>query len=302
MYFFVELGAQASGYWQLFIQSFVEYWNYLYGEITNPSWHNYFYWLIGVSVFFYGLELIAPYREKNKFLKRDFWLDSFYMFFNFFLFSLVGFYAISNVFTEFFNDLLASFGITNWVALTIADWPVLVQLLALFVLRDFIQWNVHRFLHYNPHLWEFHKVHHSVTELGFASHLRFHWMETVVYRSLEYIPLGMIGFGIDDFFAVHILALSIGHFAHSNLDVSIGPLRYIFNNPRFHVWHHARSFPGKHGVNFALSLSLWDWLFGTAYLPADRKATDLGIPDGKNFPQGFWGQISYPFLSSQGDD
>jgi sterol desaturase/sphingolipid hydroxylase (fatty acid hydroxylase superfamily) len=105
----------------------------------------------------------------------------------------------------------------------------------------------------------------------------------------------MIGFGFNEFFVVHISVSAIGHFAHSNLDISIGPFKYIFNNPQFHVWHHAKKFPGKYGVNFGLSLSLWDWLFNTAYLPAHKKAKELGIPDDKDFPKGFFGQIVYPF-------
>ncbi len=299
MFFTIDLGQEVSDYWILFLSSFSDYWNYLVGEMTNPSWHNYFYWLIGLSLFFYSLELFFPYRHKHRFLKKDFWLDVFYMFFNFFLFSLIGFYAVSNVFNALFNDFLGSLGITNWVALNVATLPILGQLGLLFVIRDFIHWNVHRLLHKIPLLWEFHKVHHSVEELGFASHLRFHWMENVVYRTLEYIPLGMIGFGIDDFFAVHIIALGIGHFAHSNLNISIGPFQYIFNNPQFHVWHHAKAFPGKYGVNFGLSLSLWDYVFNTAYLPSDKKARELGIPDNKNFPTDFWGQILYPFIQKK---
>jgi AraC-like DNA-binding protein len=62
-------------------------------------------------------------------------------------------------------------------------------MLLLFLVRDFVQWNVHRLLHRAPRLWEFHKVHHSVQQMGFAAHLRYHFMENIVYRTLEYIPL-----------------------------------------------------------------------------------------------------------------
>ncbi|MDX5419549.1 MAG: sterol desaturase family protein, partial [Hymenobacteraceae bacterium] len=175
-------------YWNIFTSSFSDYGSYLWREMLHPSWGNYFYWLLGISLFFWLLEIVLPWRKGQAKIRQDFWLDGFYMFFNFFLFSLVGFNAISNIGVKAFNDFLALFGIQNLVAFEIQSRPVWAQLLTLFVLRDFIQWNVHRLLHRSDFLWRFHKVHHSVQQMGFAAHLRFHWGETVVYRTLEYIP------------------------------------------------------------------------------------------------------------------
>lgn len=281
--------------WEIFIGSFKDYGGYLFHEITTLSWNNYFYWLIAISVFFFLLEWFFPWRKDQDRIRPDFWLDGFYMFFNFFLFSLIGFYAVSNVFVHWFNSLLATFGVHNLVMIRISSWPVWAQLAALFIARDFIHWNVHRLLHRIPALWEFHKVHHSVKAMGFASHLRYHWMENVVYRALEYVPLGMIGFGIQEFFVVHIVALAIGHFNHSNIRVKLGLLKYIFNNPQMHTWHHAKKCPSrfKYGVNFGISLSIWDFLFGTAYLTKDAKQVELGVDGDETFPTTFWTQIRH---------
>jgi sterol desaturase/sphingolipid hydroxylase (fatty acid hydroxylase superfamily) len=133
--------------------------------------------------------------------------------------------------------------------------------------------------------------------MGFAAHLRFHWMETVVYRSIEYIPLAMIGFGIDDFFIVHIFTLAVGHFNHSNLRVRLGPLKYIFNNPQMHIWHHMKNFPPEHpkGVNFGLTLSIWDYLWGTDHIPHSGRDIKLGFPDVEHFPKSFWKQVTHGF-------
>jgi sterol desaturase/sphingolipid hydroxylase (fatty acid hydroxylase superfamily) len=291
-------------YIDIFFTSFRDYANYFYSEITTLRWNNYFYWLIGVSLFFFLLEWWRPWRKNQFVIKQDFWLDVFYMFFNFFLFSLIGYYAISNVFVEGFNQLLASFGIRNTVAFEIDSWPGWAQLLTLFIVRDFIHWNVHRLLHRVPFLWEFHKVHHSAHQLGFATHLRFHWMETVVYRTLEYIPLGMIGFGIQEFFFVHIIATSIGHFNHSNIWVPLGPLKYVFNNPQMHAWHHAKDFPEPHryGVNYGISLSLWDYLFRTAYIPHNGRDIQLGYPGDEDMPHGFWKQALFPFTRQKREE
>lgn len=290
-------------YWQTIEEAYTGYAEYLLHEITHPGWHNYFYWLTGISLLFLVLELAKPWHntEKGPF-RRDFWLDLFYMYFNFFLFSLVVFNAASDVGVKLFNDFLASFGVENLVAIEVASWAPWVQLLVLFVFRDFIHWWVHRLLHRVPFLWEFHKVHHSVKEMGFAAHLRFHWMENVVYRGLEYIPLAMIGFGIDDFLIVHLIALAIGHWNHSNVNVDIGPLRYIFNNPRFHIWHHSRDLTlgERYGVNYAISLSVWDYLFGTAVVPHDGKDIALGFPGDEEFPSDFVSQNLHGFRRGGG--
>lgn len=278
------------------LNSYSGYYNYLVNEILYPSWHNYFYWLLGLSIIVWMLELIFPWRKQQSAFRKDFWLDGFYMFFNFFLFSLIGFNAISNIGVDLFNSFLKVVGINNLVAINIAAFPKWSQFLIMFVIADFIQWNIHRLLHRNKYLWEFHKVHHSVIEMGFAAHLRFHWMETVIYKSLQYIPLAMLGFGIQDFFIIHIIAVAIGHLNHANLKLTYGPLKYILNNPVMHLWHHAKDLPkGSYGVNYGLSLSIWDYIFKTAYIPNNNANEPLGFNDIEKFPKNFIKQEVYPF-------
>lgn len=283
-------------YWELFLKSFSDYANYLYFELFNVSWHNYLYWLIGLSLVVWAIELAFPWRKNQAPFRKDFWLDTFYLFFNFFLFSLIGFNAISNIAVALFNDFLSSIGLKNTIAINLAALPVWSQFVLMFIIADFIQWNIHRLLHRNKYLWEFHKVHHSVQEMGFAAHLRFHWMETVIYKTIQYIPLAMLGFGIQDFFIIHIIALAIGHLNHANLKITYGPLKYLLNNPVMHLWHHAKSLPkGSYGVNFGLSLSLWDYLFKTAYIPNENENEPLGFDEMEKFPKTFINQELYPF-------
>jgi sterol desaturase/sphingolipid hydroxylase (fatty acid hydroxylase superfamily) len=276
--------------------SYIGYFNYLKNEMLYPSWHNYFYWLLALSLLVWLLEVVFPWRKEQSIVRKDFWLDGFYMFFNFFLFSLILFNAISNVGVNFFNQFIALFGIRNVISFHIQQWPIWCQYLLMFILADFIQWNIHRLLHKNKYLWEFHKVHHSVQEMGFAAHLRFHWMESVIYKTIQYIPLAMIGFGIQDFFIIHIIAVAIGHLNHANIKLTYGPLKYILNNPVMHLWHHARHLPeGRYGVNFGLSLSIWDYLFKTAYIPNENGSEPLGFDDLEQFPTSFIKQEIYPF-------
>ena len=284
-----------TGYFNIIIDSFSGYWNYLREAILYPSWHNYLYWLIGLSFFCWMLEIVFPWRKDQPVFRKDFWLDGFYMFFNFFIFSLVGYNALSNVGVKAFNDFIGWFGWRNLVALDIQSLPVWAQLLILLVVKDFIDWNVHRLLHRNSKLWEFHKVHHSVEQMGFAAHLRYHWMETIVYRTIEYIPLAMIGFGIHDFIIVHIFTIAVGHLNHSNVSLPLGPLKYLFNSSRMHIWHHAKNLPSPYGANFGLTLSCWDHVFGTVYWPGNGRDEPLGFNHSEYLPKTFFTQMVYPF-------
>ncbi|MEP7269234.1 MAG: sterol desaturase family protein [Saprospiraceae bacterium] len=284
-------------YWELFYNSFIGYANYLWHEIWNPHWGNYFYWLIFVSALVYCLELLFPWRKNQRPIREDFWLDTFYMFFNFFIFGMIGYIAVSDVVSKAFNDFLAHvFGIRNLVAINIAQLPRWAQLFTLFIVRDFVQWNTHRLLHWSPWLWKFHKVHHSVREMGYAAHLRYHFMETIVYRSIEYLPLAMIGFGIKDFIIVHLFTLLVGHFNHANIKIPLGPLKYIFNSPQMHIWHHAKDLPqGSYGVNYGLTLSIWDYLFHTVWMPKDGRDIKLGFDGVDQYPHNFLKQVIKPF-------
>ncbi|MEM9985415.1 MAG: sterol desaturase family protein [Bacteroidota bacterium] len=212
-----------SNYWDIFLQGYRGYANYLWKEISFqvPFLHNYFWMLVTVSGFFFLLQILRPWREEQKKFRQDFWLDFFYMFFNFFLFSLVIYQAASGVVVNLFNDgIKALVGFDLQANNPMRVWPKWGILLTGFLIRDFVQWWIHRLLHASPRLWEFHKVHHSVAEMGFAAHLRYHWMENVVYRTLEYIPLALLGVGLHDFFLIHIFTLAWGHYNHANLSVN----------------------------------------------------------------------------------
>ena len=287
-------------YVELTVGAFQGYASYLWSAILNPSWDNYFYYLILLSLLVWAVEIIVPWRKNQPILRKDFWQDAFYMFFNFFLFSLVAYNALSSIGVQLYNDFLALFGITNLVAIQINAWPIWSQFLLLFLLADFIQWVVHILLHRVTWMWQFHKVHHSVTQMGFAAHLRFHFMETIFYKTALYLPLTMIGFGIDDLFLLHAFNILIGHINHANINISWGPLKYVLNNPVMHIWHHAKDLPEdrKFGMNYGISLSIWDYVFGTAYIPSDGRDIELGFEEVEEYPEGFVGQMKEPFVKN----
>ena len=283
-----------------------EYKNYatfLWKELTHYHWNNYFLWLILISVFVFLLELIFPWRKDQPKIRKDFWLDFFYMFFNIFLFQLIIFRVAATLSFDGVVLLLKSLNLEFLIADRVGGLPLWSQLLILFIVRDFTHWNVHRLLHRVPFLWNFHKVHHSVKQMGFAAHLRFHWMESVVYNTIQFLPLALLGFTLDNFIIVYVITILIGHLNHANFYLPLGPFKYILNNPQMHIWHHSRKIPDgfKYGVNYGLSLSLWDYIFRSASIPSNGRDVELGFEGDENFPRSFSGQIVYGFGKGSGE-
>lgn len=285
--------------WNTFIGAFANYGSYVWKEITFQTdvWYvNYFWMLTALSLGVLLLEALFPWRKNQKLFRKDFWLDAFYMYFNFYIFNLIIFVAFSETTKQLFGNLVPG-GVSSLVLYDTKQLPYVVQLLVFFVALDFIQWVTHRILHRVEFLWQFHQVHHSVQEMGFAAHLRYHWMENVVYSPMKYIIMMIIGnFGPQDAFIVHYVTIAIGHINHANLNVSYGPLKYVFNNPKMHIWHHSKELPNerRYGVNFGISLSLWDYIFKTNYIPKDGRDIPLGFDGIEDFPKTFTEQVIYP--------
>ncbi len=262
-----------------------------------PWYTNYFWGLIVISLVVWTLEILFPWRKNQSIFRKDFWLDAFYMFFNFFLFSI----AISG-FYKLLEKVFLDVGITS-KSLAIIDfstWPIWGQLLVFFIVLDFVQWFTHILLHKYSFLWQFHKVHHSVKEMGFAAHLRYHWMENILYKPLKTFGVMILGgFEPEQAYIVHFMAITIGHFNHSNIKITWGPFKYILNNPVMHLYHHAYELPkGTYGVNFGISLSIWDYLFKTNYIPEDSGTIELGFKGDDKFPKDFIHQNMEGFKKS----
>lgn len=287
-------------YFDAFVNAFTGSIDWTWRMITFdvPWYNNFFYGLIAISLIVWALELAFPWRKNQKAFREDFWLDGFYMFFNFFIFAIAieGFYQL---FSLLAGDLNVS--MNTLAILDIGAFPMWSQLLIFFVVLDFVQWLTHVALHRFDWMWRFHQVHHSVKEMGFAAHLRFHWMENIFYKPLKTLGIMVIG-GLEpeQAYIIHFAAITIGHLNHANVHLTWGPLKYIFNNPVMHLWHHAYELPkGKrYGINYGISLSLWDYIFGTASIPKDDAYIKLGYPGDEKMPKTFWQQLVYGFKKS----
>ena len=285
-------------YIKLLIYKSIEVLECIFNQIlfNVPFSENYFWGLIIISLVVWIFEIIFPWRKSQKIFRKGFWIDIIYMFFNFFLFSIiiVGFY-------EAFNKLLYDLsGIaSNSIALIdLSTFSQISQLIIFFITLDFFQWLTHIMMHRFDFLWKFHKVHHSVKEMGFAAHFHYHWMENILYKPLKVFAVMLIGgFEPEQAYLIHFLTITIGHLNHSNIKLSYGAFKYIFNNPIMHLHHHASSSSNnfKTGVNFAISLSIWDYIFKTNYIPNENGDTKLGYEGDQSMAKSFFGQLFYGF-------
>ena len=267
-------------------------------EMLQTLWdtRGYLFWLLVVSASCLILERLWPWREEQRLVRPQFFQDLFWLFFN-------GHYVgilVAHLGAFLFAWAVPPIDGARSLNLVTAQ-PLWVQLSAFFLLKDFLEWGIHVLLHRVPWLWELHKLHHSIEELDWVGNFRFHWMEVVVYQGLTYFPLVVLGADGRVVLTTAVVSTLIGHLNHSNLNISWGPLRYVLNSPRMHVWHHDHDWPAarRYGVNFAICLSAWDWLFRTAYWPsADQSPTQrparLGFRGMERFPRSLLGRFFYP--------
>ena len=67
-----------------------------------------------------------------------------------------------------------------------------------------------------------------------------------------------------------------------------------------HLYHHAYTLPhGRNGVNYGISLSLWDYIFKTDYVPEDSGLIELGFEGDEHFPKTFLGQLTTGFIKER---
>ncbi len=186
---------------------------------------------------------------------------------------------------------------------------------AVAVVMDLGLFLVHRAQHRVPLLWEFHKVHHSAQALTPLTVYRMHPVDTavnlVVTSALAGVVLGAGAWALPaDARLVTVGGLDVVTFVfyvagynlrHSHVWVDWGPVvSHVFVSPAQHQIHHSVD-PRHWDRNMGFMLALWDWAFGTLYVPRGREALRFGLsadPDGGE-PRAFgsvWALLGRPLL------
>jgi len=172
------------------------------------------------------------------------------------------------------------------------EWPLFGQALLMVLAVDFLRYWLHRACHTFTPLWRLHEVHHSPDILYTLNVARFHPFEKVLHFSLDTVPFVLLGVAPEVVAAYFLFYAVNGFFQHSNLNLRYGFLNYVVGSAETHRWHHARD-PKVAYCNFGNTTIVWDLLFGTWYLPKDRRL-EIGIPD-RDYPKDFWSQMFTPF-------
>ena len=109
------------------------------------------------------------------------------------------------------------------------------------------------------------------------------------------VPLAMVGCP-ESVIALFFLTAAIhGFFQHANLQIRCGPLNWFFSMAELHRWHHS-PVTAQANHNYGQNLIVWDIVFGTRYLPADREPpSEVGLDGLPRFPQTLLGQLASPF-------
>lgn len=175
----------------------------------------------------------------------------------------------------------------------------LVATLVIVASADFCKYWAHRAHHEMKFLWPFHAVHHSAEVLTPLTVQRVHPMEPILRNVLITLGVGVVQGAMLYAFvgqltittiaganAVYFVFNALGaNFRHSHIWISYGPiLEHILISPAQHQVHHSVA-TKHHDKNYGSIFAVWDWMFGTLYIPQERETLTFGVSDGTGTPK-----------------
>jgi sterol desaturase/sphingolipid hydroxylase (fatty acid hydroxylase superfamily) len=182
---------------------------------------------------------------------------------------------------------------TGWA--TVASQAACLSLSA-----AFMGYWVHRGFHQIPLLWAFHRCHHSAESLTIFTNGRVHSLDlfactlfipvgaSVLNGAMFYLtgtPLSPKSISAVFFFDTVCLTWS-GALAHTHMRINLGWFNRIILSPVMHQIHHSAEIRHR-DKNFTVGLGVFDWVFGTLYIPKKDEVWRVGLNDdeiGENNP------------------
>lgn len=243
--------------------------------------------LLGSSLIFIFIEKLFPLRRNQPVFRAEWQTDFQHFIVNH---MIVGFVLLAtNLMVHKFFGWAASDGVRGWVG-NLNFW---VALFLIVLVADLVQYWTHRAYHEVPTLWRLHAVHHSVKSMDWMAGSRQHILELLITRTLVLAPIYVLGFSKDVIDAYIIIVGFQAVFNHCNVNVRLGPLRYLIVTPNFHHWHHSQDNEAI-DKNYAAHFAFLDYLFGTA-VKSERAWPDQYGVVGDYVPTGFLKQLKFPF-------
>ena len=241
------------------------------------------------------MERILPYRREWNRSHGDLRTDALYYVTQIFVGGL--FAPVLGMLTIILGGWLSAH-LGGWLWPT--HWPVLAQVLLASVVREFFDYWAHRSMHHFDWLWRFHATHHSAQRVYWLNATRAHPVEIAYRFSFVWVlPLAVLGVPEDVLALATVTAIVADAFQHANIAIRLGPLSWIFSIGDLHRWHHSRV-RRESDMNYGNVYIFWDVIFGTRFLPKDRKPpAQVGLGGMEAFPSGFFAQWISPFRWSQ---
>ncbi len=240
--------------------------------------------ILGTAALLILGERLWPYDRGQRFFHEGFWNDLVF-------YSLLQNYVLALVIGALIRAVDAGTGLSRLHLLS--SWPMGWQVVFFLVTHDLYIYLFHRWQHRSRFLWRLHEAHHSVQEVDWLAGARSHAFEILINQTVEFAPMLLLGAAPQVPLIKGMISAVWGMYIHSNLNVRTGRLQLLINGPEAHRWHHATDLAPP-GMNFGTKLAIWDVLFGTFYLPRDKKPTGYGLTY-VYFPKGYFRQNLFAF-------
>lgn len=274
------------GYAPLFLIGFVGAAVLLVGTGASKIWLSLL--LIAAILTSFAAEQLLPYETEWNRDQRDSWTNIAHAIVN------EGSIAISVLSLPLIASHLP--GLDVWPR----DWPLWFQLALAILIADCGITLTHFASHRYGWMWRLHAVHHAAPRLYGFNGLMKHPLHQALELTAGTTPLVIMGFGTD---IAWLLSFSVAIqllLQHSNVDMKVGPLGYVWAVAPAHRHHHIAT--AREGdVNFGLFTSLWDHVLGTFVLagrPSPR-AGELGVEGEPDYPRSYGAHLLAPFSSKR---
>lgn len=173
--------------------------------------------------------------------------------------------------------------------------PLVLQVALAVAVADLGAYLAHRWMHASHLGWAIHAVHHSPPGLSVLASARSHPLNAALTFAAETGPLLLLGIPPEALALWSVLKATNGMLQHANIAYARSPLEAVLATPEAHRWHHSVHLD-ESNTNFGNTTLLWDRLFGSLHLPADRRpGTTLGIA-GDHIADGYLAHLAAPFL------
>jgi len=238
----------------------------------------------------FGLEQVLPYRHDWSLRgDRDMWRDLGHAV----LYTSIGGNAAQIVFLSGFLLGLSRLGFADGFRMWPVNSPLLMQIVAVVLLGDLLEYWYHRLAHTLPWLWPLHAIHHTPVRLNVLKGPRHHLVYFLGRGLFVWAPLLVLGVPprlVAWQFAAVVL---VGSQAHANIAFRIPIFVHrIFVTPEFHRIHHSID-ANEGNSNYSAVFPIWDLLFRSHTDPRLVEVRQTGI-DRDPIPRRFLSELLSP--------